>query len=124
MGRATVYIGALKALEGKHALFPMTKYKRAVKGLEIMDKGVAIHPEDIESLFIRGSTCYFMPFFFKRSETAQQDFQSLIRLLPENHMQYPDWLVNNVIDFLFQYADMTPEHRQQLEIIQKQLELE
>ncbi len=99
-GRALTYIGALTALKGKHAFWPMQKYKLTLSGLEIMDKGVNKSPEDIEALFIHGMTCYYLPFFFHRAQDARQKFKKIVALLPDNMNQYDPKVVNNVIDFI------------------------
>jgi hypothetical protein len=120
-GRATVYLGALEALRGKHAIFPVTKYKHTVKGLELMDRGLQIDSDDIESLFIHGSTCYFLPFFFGRKNDAQRDFQTLVRLLPDRYPDYKEMIVINVIDFLMQYAKLSEKDIKTLHMIKYQL---
>ena len=76
-GRVQVYIGALVSLRAKHAFFPYTKLKWAKRGLAIMDRGLKKAPNDIEALFIHGTTCYYLPFFFKRGDEAQRDFRKL-----------------------------------------------
>ena len=75
VGRTQVYIGALVALNGKHAFFPHTKLKWARRGLAIMDSGLKKSPTDIEALFIHGTTCYHLPFFFRRGDDAQRNFR-------------------------------------------------
>ena len=87
-GRAQVYIGALVALKGKYAFFPHFKLKWARRGLAIMDKGLKKSPNDIEALFIHGTTCYYLPFFFKRSDDAQRDFKEIIKQMPPEAHTY------------------------------------
>jgi hypothetical protein len=123
-GRATVYLGALEALRGKHAVFPMAKYKHAVRGLELMDQGLRMAPDDIESLFIHGSTCFYLPLFFGRKDDALQSFRNLIQLLPEHYHDYEETIVSNVIEFLIENAELSAEEETLLLIIQYQLDFE
>jgi len=108
-GRALTYIGALTALKGKHALMPHTKYKWVMKGLDLMDQGLTMNPDDIEALFIHGSTCYHLPFFFNRKDDAQRDFKRIVRLLPAHLTQYDSTLILNVIEFLEQHAKLNAD---------------
>jgi len=99
-GKAMTYIGALTAIKGKFSLIPILKYTYVKKGLSLMDKGIEHCPDDLESLFIRGSTCFYLPFFFGRKDDAQEDFKSIILLLPEKYSSYNPDLLENVIVFL------------------------
>jgi hypothetical protein len=60
-GVALTYTGALTALKGKFAFLPITKYRRVLKGLHMMDQGIEISPDNLEARFIRGMTCYYQP---------------------------------------------------------------
>ncbi len=110
-GRMTTYIGALEALRGKHALLPHAKYRKTLHGLKIMDQGLEAGPEDIEALFIHSSTCFFLPFFFKRSDDAQRNFKTILRLLPDRYTEYEPDMMRNVIDFLAEKAKLNAEDR-------------
>ncbi len=113
-GRTQVYIGALIALKGKHAFFPHAKLKWAKRGLEIMDDGLAENPDDIESLFIHGTTCYYLPFFFRRSDDAQRDFKKIIKLMPQQRHAYDPQLIKNVTAFLLENAKLTDDEKKYL----------
>ena len=99
-GRAMTYIGALTALKGRFAFWPQQKYSLANKGLAIMDKGIQTSPNDIEALFIHGSTCYYLPFFFGRKDDAIRSLKKIIDLLPEQMHLYNEELTENVINFI------------------------
>lgn len=105
-GRALTYIGALTALKGKHSFLPQNKFKWTNKGLDIMEEGIRKNPEDIESLFIFSSTCYYLPFFFNRDDDAQQNFKNIIKLLPKHMNQYEPEIIKNVIHFLLENAEL------------------
>ncbi len=111
VGRAQVYIGALVALKGKHAFFPHTKLKWANRGLAIMDRGLQKSPNDIEALFIHGTTCYHLPFFFRRADDAQRDFKKIITLMPQQIDAYDPKLITNVFVFLLENAKLTDNEK-------------
>ena len=113
-GRAQVYIGALVALRGKHAFFPYTKLKWARRGLAIMDTGLKKSPNDIEALFIHGTTCYYLPFFFRRGDDAQRDFKKIIKLMPQQMHAYDPKLIKNVVEFLIENAKLTNDEKMYL----------
>jgi len=122
-GRAKTYIGALVALQGKHAFLPHDKWRLANRGLAIMDEGVAMAPEDVESLFIHSSTCYFLPFFFKRGEDAQAKFRELVRLLPEKHREFDEPMFANVVQFIAERARLDENEKAALERLRSELTL-
>lgn len=62
-GVTETYIGSLVALKAKFAFLSHEKYRLAKKGLDIMDYGLGKARNNIEVLFIYGSTCYYLPFF-------------------------------------------------------------
>ncbi|MBN2356686.1 hypothetical protein JXO59_11285 [candidate division KSB1 bacterium] len=123
-GRALTYIGALEALRGKHAFFPHDKYSKTQHGLYLMDQGLAKRPDDIESLFIHGSTCYFLPFFFNRSEDAKRHFKTILRLLPEAYSGYDAEMVGNVINFIEEKVETTPEEQEILLKIKSAMDID
>ena len=121
VGRTQVYIGALVALRGKHAFFPHTKLKWARRGLAIMDSGLKKSPTDIEALFIHGTTCYHLPFFFRRGDDAQRDFRKIIKLMPQHVDAYDPKLITNVVAFLLENAKLTDNEKTHLKVLTKQL---
>ena len=113
-GRATTYIGVLTALRGRHAFWIYTKYNLVKEGLKIMDQGIEQSPDDIEALFVYGSTCFYMPFLFGRKDEAQNAFVKIIELLPQNIQHYDPTLMSNVIDFLLDHTELTEQQITQL----------
>ena len=113
-GRATTYIGVLTALRGRHAFWIYTKYNLVKEGLKIMDQGIEQSPDDIEALFVYGSTCFYMPFLFGRKDEAQNAFVKIIELLPQNIQHYDPTLMSNVIDFLLEHTELTEQQIIQL----------
>lgn len=120
-GRTQVYIGSLIALRGKHAFFPHTKLKWAMRGLAIMDSGLQESPNDIEALFIHGTTCYHLPFFFRRSDDAQRDFRRIITLMPQQMHTYDPKLITNVVVFLLENVKMTDDEKSYLQTLKDRL---
>ena len=123
-GRAQVYIGALVALKGKHAFLPYNKIRWVKRGLTMMDKGLKKSPNDIEALFIRGTTCYYLPFFFRRSDGAERDFKEIIKQMPSEVHSYDPQLITHVITFLLENTRLTPDEQTYLQTLRGKLELQ
>ena len=123
-GRTQVYIGALVALKGKHAFLPHAKFKWTKRGLAIMDKGLEKSPYDIEALFIHGTTCYYLPFFFRRSDDAHQDFKEIIKRMSLEQHTYDLKLIAPVVEFLLENARLTGDEKAYLQTLKGKLELQ
>lgn len=121
-GRTQVYIGSLIALRGKHAFLPHTKLKWARRGLAIMDSGLQKSPNDIEALFIHGTTCYYLPFFFRRGDDAQRDFREIIKLMPQHMDTYDPKLMTQVVAFLLENAKLTDDEKTYLQTLKDRLQ--
>ena len=117
-GLALTYIGALTALKGKFASFPYTKYKHVKKGLKLMDIGMLKSPENIEARFIRGTTCYYLPFFFKRKKTAENDFKNIVKQLNTDYLHYDKQIILNVTAFLLENAKLNIEEKEIVKNVQ------
>jgi len=122
-GRATTYRGVLTALRGRHAFWVYSKYKLVKEGLKIMDEGISQSPNDLEALFVYGSTCYFMPGLFGRDDSAQNAFVKIIELLPQNIQNYNPAIMGNVIDFLIEHTELTNQQIARLTDMKKDLNL-
>lgn len=120
-GIALTYIGALTALKGKFAFLPVTKYRRVLQGLALMDRGVKTSPDDIEARFIRGMTCFYLPFFFNRKQTAREDFRHIVRRLNTEFDHYNTDMIMNVTDFLLEHAELNTEEMLRIEQIQNRI---
>ncbi len=121
-GRTQVYIGSLIALRGKHAFLPHTKLKWAQRGLAIMDSGLQKSSNDIEALFIHGTTCYYLPFFFRRGDDAQRDFREIIKLMPQQIDTYNPKLMTQVVAFLLENAKLTDDEKVYLQTLKDRLQ--
>lgn len=120
-GVALTYIGALTALKGKFTFFPLKKYNYVIKGLTLMDEGVLKSPNNIEARFVRGMTCYYLPFFFKRKYLAVNDFKQIVKLLNTSYDQYNAQMVMNVTAFLLENAELSNEEIKIVKGAQKQI---
>jgi hypothetical protein len=120
-GLTLTYIGALTALKGKFAFFPITKYRHAVKGLKLMDQGILKNPSNIESRFIRGMTCYYLPFFFKRKKTAQSDFKMIVNNLNNEYHRYDPEVIKDVTAFILENIELNAEEKEIVASIQNSI---
>ncbi len=120
-GRAQTYIGSLTAVRAKYAFWPHQKWKWAKSGLRVMDAGLAQSPDDIEALFIHGTTCYYLPKFFGRSDEAQHSLREIVRLLPQQAHGYEPQLLGNVIKFLIDKLKLTESEREHLNLLRAKL---
>lgn len=120
-GRVLTYVGALTALKGKHAFWPHTKLKLVKKGLTLMDQGIKKSPDDVEALFVHGSTCYYLPSFLRRGDDAQRDFKKIIRILPRQTNDYDFELLENVLKFIIEKAKLDADDREHIRQIRAQL---
>ncbi len=120
-GRAIVYLGALTSLKGKHAFLPQKKVRFVNEGIETMEKGIALSPDDIEALFIYGSTLYYLPFFFGEKNQARDAFDHLIQMLPWQYQDYDPELMQNILAFLREHADLSAKETVMLENLQSKV---
>jgi hypothetical protein len=121
VGVAQTYIGALTALRAKYSFWPYEKLKWARKGLSTMDQGIQKNPDNLEALFIHGSTCYYLPFFFNRGEDAQWAFQKIIDLYPSQKHQYEPQLLLNMIEFILGHAELSKDEREKTQQFRQHL---
>lgn len=69
-----VYLGSLTLLRAARTLAIWNKASLADEGLAMMDKAVAMSPDNPEIVFIRGVSTYHLPFFFGRAKQSAADF--------------------------------------------------
>lgn len=73
------YFGSATALLGRDALDPNERFKKAMKGLKILDESVARASENTEIRTLRGYVSYRLPeMYFHRTATAIEDFAHLV----------------------------------------------
>jgi len=73
------YYGSATALLGRDLVDPMERFKKAVKGLKILDRTVSNDPENTEIRILRAYVSYRLPeMYFHRTATAVEDFSYLV----------------------------------------------
>ena len=111
-GVAQTYLGSLTALKAQYTPWPTKKLKYANQGMEIMDAGLAQNPDNLEALFIHGTTSYYLPFFFNRRDDANRSFKRIIELLPQRIDERDSEMANNILNFILENADLDDDERQ------------
>lgn len=119
---ALTYVGSLTALRAKHAFWPQAKLKFTNHGLKIMDEAINKAPENIEALFIYGSTCFYLPFFFNRNDEAQQSFHKIVHLLPENIKKKDEKFTANILTFIIENIELPHKEKNKAQNLLSRLE--
>ncbi len=111
-GVATTYMGSLIMLKGKYAFWPNKKLEFVEDGIKIMDEGLASDPENLESLFIYGSTCHYLPFFLGKKSLAKVKLKKFIQVLPKSDIsRYDKTILKNAINFILEKIELTNEEK-------------
>lgn len=100
----SAYAGAFHVLEAKHALWPPSKLDHLKKAQPLLDNAVARQPNHAEIRYMRLISTYYLPFFFGRGPTVQQDFEALAKILPEVFQDYPLPLLADMAEFVLRHA--------------------
>lgn len=109
-----IYLGSLTAMKAMYVLWPGTKLEYANEGIDQMEKALAKSPDNIESLFIYGTTCYYMPFFLGKSEDAEKALKKIIDLIPQSKDKYDSEVLENAILFILEELDLTKNEKKKL----------
>lgn len=114
-GKATTYLGSLTMLKGKHAFWPHKKVEFVNEGIKIMDQGLKQDPNNLESLFIYGSSCFYLPFFLGKSDLAESKFKKFIEIINEDEMKkYEPDIMKNALKFLLEKFELTDDEKTKL----------
>jgi hypothetical protein len=105
------YEGSFRALLGKHGGWPGERLRNLREGNALMDSAVAEAPDDVAVRYIRLMSGFYLPGFLGRGEKVDADLTALIQLLPESHHRLPDELVPEVVLFVLEHGEPTPEQR-------------
>lgn len=95
-----VYIGSLIALRAKYTFWPQNKLSFANEGIEKMEQALKLDSNNIESLFVYGSTCYYLPFFFDKADAAENALLRIIDLIDPKKIQTDEKLLKNALNFV------------------------
>ncbi len=85
--------GSLSTMKGRDAALPLARLGYVQKGVESMDKAVALAPDDLGIRLTRANTCNALPAQFKQAETAVQDCEHACRLMAQAPSRFPQELV-------------------------------
>jgi tetratricopeptide (TPR) repeat protein len=122
-GVVKTYLGSLTALQAQYTPWPHKKLKYAKEGLKIMDDGLQKDPDDLEALFIHGTTSYFLPSFFNRRESANKSFKRILELLPQRFTEQDHDMLLNTLNFILEKADINDQDRHAAEQMKRQLDM-
>lgn len=86
---ARAYQGAAEVLRAKHALWPGTKNRHLRNGLAVLDSLVTRHPAEAEIRYLRLVSTAYLPFFFGRGASAEEDAAALALLLLSDPIAFP-----------------------------------
>jgi len=121
-GVSQTYIGSLTLLKGKYAFWPQKKLQYVEEGLAQMDEGLKLSPNNIESLFIYGTTCYYLPFFLGKKGLAIEKLNSIIPLLSNSTVKsYDKEIMKNVLAFLLENLELSTVEEQKIKSVKNTL---
>lgn len=103
------YRGAFDLLRSKHRLVPRAKLRHARAGLDALDRAVAAAPDHAEVRYVRLMSCYYLPFFFGRGDSVDEDFRALATLLPAVRGEYPAAWYEAAVHFVLEHGRLAPE---------------
>jgi len=119
-GVATTYIGSLTMLKGKHAFWPHKQVEFVNEGIKVMDRGLEFEPDNLESLFIYGSTCYYLPFFLGKGSLAKEKLKKMVSLLSKERInQYDAKIMVNALNFIIEKIELSKEEMEKAEYFLK-----
>lgn len=107
--RIQAYDGALEVVRGKHAFWPRSKLNHVRQGLELLDAAVDRSPRDVEVRNLRLLSTFYLPFFFRRGDSARADLETLASLLLESPDALPPEDLVPVIDFVLERGTLAEE---------------
>ena len=111
---AAAYFAAFTVLEAKHARWPHLKLRFLNRGLGELDDLVEAHPDQVEIRYLRLLSCYFLPRFFGRTESVEEDFAALGRLLPDSREQFGPELYRQMVRFVLESGAPSADQREML----------
>ncbi len=111
-GVSITYIGSLTMCRAVFTGWPNKKISWVNASLPIIDQGVALDSLSIESQFIYGSSCYFLPFLWDRSDGAKEKLLQVTRQIGEGQAdKYGFEWVYQAIKFISVKIDLDDDER-------------
>lgn len=106
-----VYLGSLIALKGKYTMWPQKKFSFANEGIDLMEKAIEGNKDQLEAMFIYGSTCHYLPFFFGKKEDAKKALKQVVVLLENDYKKLDKFMVNNVLKFITERIELSQQEK-------------
>lgn len=106
--------GALEVVRGKHAFWPHDKIGHVRDGLAVLDRAVVAAPQSRDARYLRLLSCFYLPFFFGRGDTVEEDLAALARLLTRGPGTLSPASYAAVGDFVLRHARLSPPVREAL----------
>ena len=113
-GRGETYLGALTSLKGKFNKHLPTKLKLVKQGIKIMEGGLKINPEDLESLYVYGSVCQNLPAFFNKLIAAKKSFDKIYDLFESHKKNHVSPALVNIVEYMLKNLKWTKEQEKHL----------
>ena len=109
-------------LKGKHAFWPQTKIKYVNDGIKVMEQGYSYDKNNIELLFIFGSSCHYLPFFLGKGDLAKEKLNEIIPLLNEKTIfNYDKEMMKGALKFLIEKIELKQNESDKLKNLLKEL---
>lgn len=87
------YYGSATALRGRDSRDTSLRFRRAIKGLKMLDESVSKEPDNVEIRILRAYVSFKLPeMYFHRSATAVEDFSYLASRFEQDSSIFPQEL--------------------------------
>ncbi|MCB0263725.1 MAG: hypothetical protein KDE52_00265 [Calditrichaeota bacterium] len=120
-GRMKTYTGALVGLKAKYAFWPQDKLSYVNDGLKLLDEGLEKMPDDLETLFIHGTACHYLPSFIGRGAQAAADFEKIVHLLPSAYQSHDPELIEDILKFFSKEKVLSGPVNEKLLVFKQQM---
>lgn len=117
------FAGALEVVRGKHAFWPHDKVGHVRGGLAVLDEAIRRAPESRDVRYLRLLSCFYLPFFFGRGDTVDEDLGALAGLLTRGPGSLSPGSYVAVADFVLLHAELTDGERDALRASRLRLSL-
>ncbi len=87
-GPATALLGSVYTMKGRDAFWPTTQLKFVREGNSLMDRGVTLAPDDVQTRCIRSLNNAHMPDFLGRLTLVREDLEWLWKRIDRDAAQF------------------------------------
>jgi predicted lipid carrier protein YhbT len=102
----SAYAGAYEVVRAKHAGWPFHKLSHVKRGLSQLDAAVRARPPEARIRYLRLTSCFPLPFFFKRGSSVSEDAEVLATLLADGEVSLPPDEAMSMVTFLLDEAQL------------------